>query len=73
MVPVYKLFPNAMLPLTKVGPGSYSNKLNLIGQHRESDSKKGFGPLVSKAERLQDGIFRVRTSLDGKPSGNVDF
>ena len=44
----------------KVGPGSYVKKLNLIGQSRESDSMKGYGPLISKAERgLQDGIFSI--------------
>ena len=33
------------------GPGAYEKKLDLIGRHRESDSRKGFGALASKAER----------------------
>ena len=39
----------------KIGPGSYSHSLDLIGNERSSDSRAGYGPLASRTER---GLFQ---------------
>ena len=38
----------------KIGPGSYSHSMDLIGKECKSDSRSGFGPLASRTER---GLF----------------